>query len=157
VIDANCQGNPNQIFVPVKVPTAVATARATGTAFNLSCADSLGTQDQILTPADITVITAVVAGMNSYIQSQAAANGWAYLDASTVLDTFVANRGPYSVARQLGCVSPYGQYISLDGVHPNVQGYQEVANAAAQALNATYGFKIPINPQPVLTPAQLCP
>jgi hypothetical protein len=157
VINANCEGNSNQIFVPVKVPTAVATARATGTAFNLSCADSPGTQDQILTPADITVITAVVAGMNSYIQSQAAANGWAYLDASTVLDTFVANRGTYSVSKQLGCVSPYGQYISLDGVHPNVQGYQEVANAAAQALNATYGFKIPINPQPVLTPAQLCP
>jgi hypothetical protein len=37
-----------------------------------------------------------------------------------------------------------------------VQGYQEMANAAVDALNATYGFAIPVNPQAVLTPAQVC-
>jgi len=157
VVNADCQSNTNLIFVPVKVGTAVATARATGTAFNLSCTDTPGAQDNILTPADVTTITAVVAGMNSFIQSQASVNGWAYLDVSTVLNKFVANRGAYSVAKHFGCVSPYGQYISLNGVHPNVQGYQEVANAAADALNAAYGFAIPTNPQPVLTQAQLCP
>ena len=156
-VNADCQGNTNLIFVPVKVATAVATARATGTAFNLSCTNAPATQDQILTPTDVTTISAVVAGMNSYIQSQATANGWAYVDLAPVLQKGMDNRGPYSVAKQLGCVSPYGQYVSLDGVHPNVQGYQELANAAAEALNATYGFTIPINPQPVLTPAQLCP
>jgi lysophospholipase L1-like esterase len=157
VINADCQGNTNLIFVPIKVATAVATARATGTAYNLSCTDAPGTQDQILTPADVTTITAVVAGMNSYIQAQASANGWAYIDIAAVLQKAVANRGPYSVAKQLGCVSPYGQYVSLDGVHPNVQGHQELANAAAEALNATYGWTIPTNPQPVLPAAQLCP
>ena len=157
VINANCQGSTNLIFVPLKVSTAVATAQATGTAQNLSCADAPGTQDQILTPVDVTTITAVVSGMNSYIQSQASTNGWAFLDLNTVLAKAVANRGPYSVAKQLGCVRPYGQYISLDGVHPNVQGYQEMANAAALALNQTYGFAIPENPQAELTPAQVCP
>jgi hypothetical protein len=42
-------------------------------------------------------------------------------------------------------------------VHPNVQGYQEMANAAAEALNATYQFAIPVNIQTVLTPAEVCP
>jgi hypothetical protein len=157
VVNADCLGNANLIFVPIKVATAVATAQATGTAFNLSCTDAPGTQDNILTPADVTTITAVVAGMNSFIQSQASANGWAYLDLNAVLAKAIANRGTYSVAKQFGCLSPYGQYISLDGVHPNVQGYQEFANAAAEALNLTYEFEIPLNPVPVRTQAQLCP
>jgi lysophospholipase L1-like esterase len=105
----------------------------------------------------VTTITAVVAGMNSFIQSQATANGWAYLDLNAVLAKAIANRGPYSVKNQLTCPSPYGQYVSLDGVHPNVQGYQEMANAAADALNTAYGFAIPTNPQPIKTPAQVCP
>jgi len=157
LINADCQANANLIFVPIKVATAVGTAQATGTAFNLSCTDSPGTQDQILTPADVATITAVVGGMNSFIQSQASANGWAYFDLNTVLAKAVANRGAYSVVKQLSCVRPYGQYVSLDGVHPNADGYQEVANAAADALNTTYGFAIPTNPVSVLTPAQVCP
>jgi lysophospholipase L1-like esterase len=157
LVNADCQANANLVFVPIKVATAVGTAQATGTAFNLSCTDTPGAQDNILTPADVTAITAVVAGMNSFIQSQASANGWAYFDLNTVLSKAVANRGAYSVVKQLSCNRPYGQYVSLDGVHPNGQGYQEVANAAADALNATYGFAIPTNPQTVLTPAQVCP
>jgi hypothetical protein len=157
VINPDCQGSTNLIFVPLKVATAVGTARATGTAFNLSCTDTPGSQDNILTPADVAAITAVIADMNTYISAQASANGWAYLDLNTVLAKAVANRGPYSVVKQFGCVSPYGQYISLDGVHPNVQGYQEMANAAADALNTAYGFAIPTNPQTVLSPAQVCP
>lgn len=157
IVNANCQANTNLIFVPTKVGTAVATAQATGTAQNLSCADAPGTQDQILTPGDVTTITAVVAGMNSFIQSQATANGWAFLDLNAVLAKGMANRGPYSVAKQLSCTRPYGQYVSLDGVHPNVQGYQEMANAAAVALNDAYEFAIPVNPQAELTPAEVCP
>ena len=157
LINADCQASTNLVFVPIKVATAVGTAQATGTAFNLRCTDTPGTQDNILTPGDVTTITAVVAGMNSFIQGQASTNGWAFLDLNAVLAKAVTNRGPYSVVKQLSCVRPYGQYISLDGVHPNVQGYQEMANAAADALNATYGFAIPTNPQAVLTPAQVCP
>ena len=157
VVNADCQANPNIIFVPIKVATAVGTARATGTAFNLSCTDAPGTQDNILTPADVAAITAVVAGMNTYIQAQASANGWAFLDLNALLASkVIPSRGTYSVVKQLGCNTPYGQYISLDGVHPNVVGYQEFANAAADALNATYGFEIPTNPQAPLTYTQLC-
>jgi len=157
IINANCTANTNLIFVPLKVATAVGTAQATGTPFNLSCADTPGAQDNILTPADVTAITAVVTGMNSFIQSQASANGWAYFDLNTVLAKAIANRGAYSVVKQLTCTLPYGQYVSYDGVHPNSQGYQEIANAAADALNTTYGFAIPSNLQAVLTPAQVCP
>ncbi|MDQ6717387.1 MAG: hypothetical protein M3Z17_03440, partial [Gemmatimonadota bacterium] len=74
-----------------------------------------------------------------------------------VLAANVNPKPPYSVGVQFSCNNPYGQYISLDGVHPNVQGYQLMANAGAAALNATYGFALPLNVRPVLTAAQLCP
>jgi lysophospholipase L1-like esterase len=151
IIAADCQGSANSIFVPIKVLNALGAAQATGSAQTLSCTDSPGAQDNILTPADVQLIDGVIAGMNSHIQSVAAQNGWAYLDLSTVWAQWMTRRSPFSVAQLLGCVRPYGQYVSLDGVHPNAQGYQEMANAAADALNTTYGFAIPTNPQSVIT------
>jgi hypothetical protein len=155
IISPDCQASPNVIFVPIKVLDAIGAAQATGTAQTLSCTDSPGSQDNILTPADIQLIDGVIDGMNNHIGSVAQSNGWAYLDMSAVWAQWVARRGPFSVVQLLGCVRPYGQFTSLDGVHPNVQGYQEMANAAAAVLNATYGFAIPPNPVDVLT--STCP
>jgi hypothetical protein len=151
IIAGDCQGSANSIFVPLKVLNAIGAAQATGSAQTLSCTDTPGAQDNILTPADVQLIDGVISGMNSHIQSVAQQNGWAYLDLSTVWAQWVTRRSPFSVAQLLGCVRPYGQYVSLDGVHPNAQGYQEMANAAADALNTTYGFAIPTNPQTVIT------
>jgi len=155
IISPNCQGNTNAIFVPIKVLNTIGAAQATGSAQTLSCADTPGAQDNILTPGDIALIDGVIDGMNAHISSVAQANGWAYLDMSAVWTQWVSRRGPFSVAFLLGCNRPYGQYVSLDGVHPNLQGYQEMANAAAAALNSTYGFAIPSNSQAVLT--STCP
>jgi len=155
IISPNCQGSPNVIFVPIKVLNAVGAAQATGTAQTLSCLDTPGAQDNILTPADIQLIDGVISGMNAHISSVAQANGWAYMDMSAVWAQWVSRRGPFSVDFLLKCNRPYGQYVSLDGVHPNDQGYQEMANAAAEALNTTYGFAIPPNPVGVQT--SVCP
>jgi len=155
IIAADCQGSANAIFVPVKVLNTVGAAQATGTAQTLSCTDTSGAQDNILTPADIQVLDGVIDGMNSHIQSVAQTNGWAYLDLSTLWPQWVATRGVFSIVNLLGCARPYGQFVSLDGVHPNADGYQQMANAAADALNATYSFAIPTNPQTVLTSS--CP
>jgi hypothetical protein len=156
-IAADCEGSANLILVPIKVVTAVATAQATGQAQTLSCSDIPGAQDNILTPADVQTLDALIEGMNSHIKSVAQENGWAYLDLASVWTQWVGRRGPFSVDALFTCALPYGQYVSLDGVHPNVQGYQEMANAAADALNATYNFAIPTNPEPVQTLGQLCP
>jgi hypothetical protein len=151
IIAADCQGSANAIFVPIKVLTAVATAQGTGQAQTLSCTDTPGAQDNILTPADLAVVNGVIDAMNAHIQSVATTNGWAYLDLAALWQPWVARRGAFSVVNLLGCVRPYGQYVSLDGVHPNADGYQQMANGAADALNTTYGFAIPQNPQAVLT------
>lgn len=157
IIGADCEGSTNMILVPIKVVTAVSTAQATGQAQTLSCSDTPGIEDNILTPADVQTLDALIDGMNNHIKSLAQANGWAYLDLAPMWAQWVIRRSPFSVDALFNCSSPYGQYVSLDGVHPNVQGYQEMANAAANALNAAYDFAIPTNPQPVQTGAQLCP
>ena len=56
IIAADCEGSTNAIFVPIKVLNTIAAAQATGTAQTLSCADTPGAQDNILTPAEILVI-----------------------------------------------------------------------------------------------------
>jgi hypothetical protein len=155
IVSVNCQGSPNAIFTPSKILGLVGAAQATGTAQTLSCADTPGAQDNILTPADVQTVDAVLTGMNDHIKAVAQANGWAYMDMSAVWAQWVQRRGAFKVVNLLGCVRPFGQYVSLDGIHPNVQGYQEMANAAAGALNATYGFAIPTNDQAVLT--STCP
>ncbi len=155
IIASDCLNSANMIFVPIKVLTAVGTAAATGQAQTLSCADAPGTPDNILSPAEVLLIDGVIDGMNSHISSVAQTNAWAYMDMSAVWAQWVARRGAFSIDFLLKCNRPYGQYVSLDGVHPNDQGNQEMANAAAAALNTAYNFAIPANPQAVLQ--SVCP
>ena len=38
--------------------------------------------------------------------------------------------------------TPYGPYVSLDGLHPSAAGQTVIADAAARALNATFHMQI---------------
>jgi len=46
--------------------------------------------------------------------------------------------------------TPYGTYISLDGVHPTGAGHAILASAAAAAINATYSLGLPLTPSSVI-------
>ena len=160
VVQADCDGSQNLLFTPSLVLTKIAQGQALaaqGQQAQLSCANGpVGpTPDYILTPTDVQTIEAVIGAMNDHVEAEAAANGFALLDANAVLQQFVDERPAFSLAQMLTCVFPYGQYMSLDGVHPNGYGYQLVANAAAEALNANYGFELPTATVPAITP--LCP
>jgi hypothetical protein len=157
IVSPDCDANENAIFVAVKVPGLVGRAQATQTPQTLSCTDAPGQVDYVLTPTDLQTITAVVTEMNTHITQVATQRGWAIVDLNAVLAEGVAQNPAYSLRNQLGCVFPYGQYISLDGVHPNGFGHQLIANAAARALNTRYGFALPENPVTVLTAEQQCP
>ncbi|HUR00350.1 MAG TPA: SGNH/GDSL hydrolase family protein [Gemmatimonadaceae bacterium] len=153
IVNADCQGNTNQIYSYQKVLVALASPKPA----NFSCTDNPAAADFILTPADITFINNLIDAMNAHISELANSHSWAYLDLNASLGQFVAVRSHFSLSTFLSCTRPFGQYISLDGVHPNADGAQMIANAAADALNAKYGFEIPTNPVTQLTAAQLCP
>ncbi len=157
VVAASCSGSANLVFAATLVPGLIAAAQASGTAQTLSCADVPGATDYVLTPTDVAALNGTADAMNTQIKALADQNGWAFVDANAVFAAMLAGRAPYRLSAQLTCVSPYGQYVSLDGVYPNVAGHQLLANAAASAIDTKYGFAIPAVSVTPVTAAQLCP
>jgi len=153
VVNADCQGNTNLIYGFGKVLTALGSPKP----YNFTCTDNPTAADFILTAADTAFVDNLIRQMNAHISAQATSHSWAYLDLNVSLASFVAVKSHFNLSVFLSCTRPFGQYISLDGIHPTVDGQQAIANAAADALNSTYGFQIPKNERPVLTAAQLCP
>lgn len=143
-VSQDCENTPNSIFVQhmvLNTMLAAATAKAGGAPMpTLSCADVPFTADNVLTPADIALLTAVIADMNAFISAQAAARGFALMDINKPLADVVSQRGPFSVRDLLQCHRPYGQYVSADGIHPTEHGQALLANAAVDAINARYAL-----------------
>ena len=141
-VHPNCETSPNSIFVHkmvLNLALTATTAQAAGEPMpTLSCADVPFTADNVLTPADIALLTAVIADMNAFVRDQAAARGFALLDINAPLSEVVSQRGPFSVRNLMQCHRPYGQYISADGIHPTEDGQALLANAAVEAINARY-------------------
>ena len=148
LVSENCggSGSENYVYVPAKVVGTYAAAMAARAAGQpapvLSCADIPGTQDYVLTGADIDALEAQLAEMNAHIRDVAAENGFAFFD----LDPLYGQRhlkAPFSAAALLTSDEPYGPYISLDGVHPSAAGHRILAREAAKALNVTYHLAVP--------------
>jgi lysophospholipase L1-like esterase len=144
--DCGGTGSENLIFVPAKVVGAYAAAMAARAAGQpvtpLSCADVPGTQDYVLTRADIGALEAQLADMNAHVRDVATENGFAFFD----LDPLYGQRhlkAPFSATTLLMSDEPYGPLISMDGVHPSAEGHRILAREAAKALNVTYHLALP--------------
>ena len=141
-VSSDCEGSDNWINVSVK-SLRMAFAGAYAYANSLpnpvySCADVPGTEDLVLTPADITTLNTQLGQMVDLAAQQAAANGYAYVSLGALYDRPDVKPPVYSVISQLTSATPYGPYVSLDGVHPSALGDNVLALAAAHALNKTY-------------------
>ncbi len=158
-VNADCSTSANFVFTPSRVPALAAAYASTGTVQNLSCTDVPGAADAILTPGDVSTLDGVVTQMNAQIQQVAQANGWAFADLTGVYPPPVSSRTPYAATDELACASPYGNFISLDGVFPNVNGASAIASAVATALDAKYGFTLAVGATTPtgVTAAKLCP
>jgi hypothetical protein len=135
-VSFNCYLSSNYLFVPGYLLTLLSKTPTTAT-----CADVPGAADYVLTASDMNAINARMAQMNTHMQAKAAANGYAYFSLDAV---YGLAKPRFSVSGLLFSNTPFGTYISLDGVHPSTQGQAVLAAAAAQAINATYGVSIPI-------------
>lgn len=135
-VSLNCYFSSNYIFVPGYVLTLLSKTPTTAT-----CADVPGAADYILTASDMNAINLRMSQMNAHMQAKAAQNGYAYFSLDAV---YGLPKPRFSVSDLLFSNSPFGSYISLDGVHPSTQGQGLLAIAAAQAINATYGVAIPV-------------
>ena len=134
-VSLNCYFSGNYIFVPGYVLTLLSKTPTTAT-----CSDVPGAADYVLTPSDMSAINARMAQINAHIQAKATENGYAYFSLNAV---YGLPKPAFNLWNVLFSNSPFGQYISLDGVHPSALGQSILADAAAQAIAARYSVPIP--------------
>jgi hypothetical protein len=144
-VNRDCADSRNLLFLAVRIPVAVATAaayRSNGLPpFDFRCSDGgQGVQDYVLTPAEAGVVNQQLAMMNNHIRRTGDRLGFAV----TNLDALYGRPGlkaPYSTVQMLTGKEPYGPLISYDGIHPSGAGHAILADAAARAIRAEYGFR----------------
>lgn len=96
----------------------------------------------VLTPDEQARVSNAQQSYNATIESLAAANGLAFVDARALLAQ-VASTGVAYNGGMLTSTYASGGAFSLDGVHPTARGYALTANAMIDAINATYGATLP--------------
>jgi hypothetical protein len=134
-VGLNCYFSSNHLFIPGYLLTLISKSPTTAT-----CADVPGAVDYVLTSSDITTINAQMARMNTHMQAKATEAGFAYFSLDAL---YGLPKARFSVADIVFSSAPFGENISLDGVHPSARGQGILATAAALAINATYGTAIP--------------
>src|SRR5262249_28721073 len=142
----DCNGSTNLIFVPIFVPTAVGKgaffkAHNLGP-YTMSCAEGgQFAEDNILDHTEAAAVNSLLTRMNAQIRAEATGRGLAYFALQDLYGR-ADIKGPFNVIALMTTAQPYGPLVSLDGVHPSAAGAAILAQAAAHALDATYGMGI---------------
>ncbi len=101
----------------------------------------------VLTPEEQEAVSVALTSYNQTIESVAAANGLAFVNANALLSDLNANGLTLADGSVVTSVFATGGGFSLDGVHPSPRGYAILANAFTDAINETYGSNLPdVNP-----------
>jgi lysophospholipase L1-like esterase len=101
----------------------------------------------VLTADEQTTLAATVTAYNNKIQSVAEENGWAYFDPNPALQQLKTNGCITTVPNLANLNRPFGECISLDGIHPSGRGHREIVNALISVINAKYSTSLqPVGP-----------
>lgn len=96
----------------------------------------------VLHASEIAALTADVSAYNAYLQAKADSIGWAFVDPNPALQQLRSSGAipPFPDLTQPS--KPFGDFISLDGVHPAAAAHTLIAGMIADAINAKYGTHI---------------
>ncbi|HPI89328.1 MAG TPA: SGNH/GDSL hydrolase family protein [Spirochaetota bacterium] len=104
----------------------------------------------VITPEQIATVQDRIIAINEIINETAEKEGWALVDAYTMIRTEL-HSGVYltkadGTKSNIKVNGDYatGGFMSLDGIHPCSTGYAIIANRCAKAINETYGTSIPV-------------
>lgn len=93
----------------------------------------------VLDAQDQAALSGAINAYNAHIQAKANQLGWAYFDPNPTLAALRANGSIPAVPNLASATSPYGDFISLDGVHPRRAAHVRIANELVTVINAKYG------------------
>lgn len=120
----------------------------------------------LLNEAEMVAVATRIAAFNAYIEGQADANEWIYMDPTTAFivpaladpdnvrkcQDLATATDPASFAAAVQSSCPvdltgdfYGSYFSHDGVHPSAAAHVVIADTLAARLNAVHGLSLPTN------------
>lgn len=146
-VNANCApaalgGLGDAVLIPWTVGVVRILQAAQGLPGTVDCS----VDTDVVTAGEHDAIQAAVTGYNAFIQAQATARGWAYIDITSILLGYKA-RGQIplfpTLPTALGQSVTFGPLFSLDGVHPSTAAHRLIADSLIAAVNRTYGTAIP--------------
>jgi lysophospholipase L1-like esterase len=150
LVDPNCAPPAgDSVLVPYPRGAAVlAFARVTPAAtVGVDCSDV-----HHVSRAEMLNMVTAVNSYNAFIQAQATARGYAYIDPNALFGALPAGAIPAfpnvpaagnTPAFAAAYATPFGSFFSKDGVHPNAVAHRLIAGALVTAINATYTTAIP--------------
>jgi len=95
----------------------------------------------VLDFAEQAQVKALIDGYNGYIKAKADSIGFGYYDPNTTLAR-LATQDPVlatHVPDLANLAAPFGQFVSLDGIHPTAAAHIQIANDLITVINAKYG------------------
>jgi hypothetical protein len=98
----------------------------------------------VLDAAEQIAVTDTVTAYNALIAAEADTLGFAYYDPNPALVALKAQPLVVPPFPNLAApTAPFGEFFSLDGVHPAAAAHMLIANAIIDAVNAKYGTSVP--------------
>lgn len=96
----------------------------------------------ILDITEQATVTTLINGYNAYIHAKADSVGFGYFDPNPLFMQ-LKQSGAIPAFPNLASATPFGAYISLDGVHPSATAHITIANELIKTINAKYGTTVP--------------
>ena len=100
----------------------------------------------VLDPAEQVTLSGAITAYNIYIATKAASIGFAYYDPNPLLASLRASGAVPPFPNLASATATFGNYFSLDGIHPAAAGHVVVANELIGVINAKYGTKLSLVP-----------
>jgi lysophospholipase L1-like esterase len=88
-------------------------------------------------------INTAIATWDAYIHAKADSLGWGYLDPEPLFAELKGSGAIPPFPNFASATQPFGQYITLDGIHPSALAHQVLAGALIDEINAVYNTAIP--------------
>ena len=96
----------------------------------------------VLDVTEQATVSSMVTAYNAYIKAKADSIGFAYYDPNPLLASWQASGAIPPFPNLASATAPFGQYVSLDGIHQTGAAHLVIANELITVINAKYGTKL---------------
>ena len=146
-IHSNCNGSASLVSVPQLIPLIRSGAHPALISCDPGVVPGTLVGDLfVLDATELATLGAAIAGYNTYIQTKAAAIGFAYYDPNVLLAAKKASGEIPPFPNFASTNQTFGTFISLDGVHPAAAAHKVIANELIGVINAKYGTSVALLP-----------